>query len=203
MFYFGRRSGGFEFGVGVATEDAVAGPQPGVDIVAAPSGPLNMDVTTVHTHQLGISVPFGRRVAASPGRPQVEAALVIHPLRPGPEGLRTSDARLQEAARMLQAEKPDTYVLATNRTETVRDFVTHIDYLVDLIGIDHVGISSDFDGGGGVTGWNGAEETFNVTLELVRRGYTEEQIAKIWSGNLLRVMAEVEKVAKQIQAGQK
>ena len=56
---------------------------------------------------------------------------------------------------------------------------------------------------GGVTGWNGAEETFNVTLELVRRGYTEEQIGKLWSGNLLRVMAEVEKVARQIQAGQK
>jgi membrane dipeptidase len=85
---------------------------------------------------------------------------------------------------------------------TVADFVNHIDYLVKKIGIDHVGISSDFDGGGGVTGWNGAEETFNVTLELVRRGYTEEQIGKMWSGNLLRVMADVEKVAKQIQ-GQK
>jgi membrane dipeptidase len=78
---------------------------------------------------------------------------------------------------------------------TVRDFVTHIDYLVNLIGIDHVGISSDFDGGGGVDGWNDASETFNVTLELVRRGYSEEQIAKMWSGNLLRVMREVEKVA--------
>jgi len=85
---------------------------------------------------------------------------------------------------------------------TVADFVNHIDYLVKKTGIDHVGISSDFDGGGGVTGWNGADETFNVTLELVRRGYTEEQIGKIWSGNLLRVMADVEKVAKQIQ-GQK
>ncbi len=84
---------------------------------------------------------------------------------------------------------------------TVADFVNHIDYLVKTIGLEHVGISSDFDGGGGVTGWNGAEETFNVTLELVRRGYTEEQIGKIWSGNLLRVMADVEKVAKQIQAG--
>jgi membrane dipeptidase len=78
---------------------------------------------------------------------------------------------------------------------TVGDFVTHIDYLVNLIGLDHVGISSDFDGGGGVDGWNDAGETFNVTLELVRRGYTEEQIAKLWSGNLLRVMREVEKVA--------
>ena len=84
---------------------------------------------------------------------------------------------------------------------TVKDFVDHIDYAVKLIGIDHVGISSDFDGGGGITGWNSAAETFNVTLELVRRGYTEEQIGKIWSGNLLRVWGEVEKVAKQIQSG--
>ena len=84
---------------------------------------------------------------------------------------------------------------------TVADFVDHIDYAVKLIGIDHVGISSDFDGGGGVDGWNDASETFNVTLELVRRGYTEEQIAKIWSGNLLRVMDEVQAVAKKLQAG--
>lgn len=78
---------------------------------------------------------------------------------------------------------------------TVKDFVDHIDYIAKKIGIDHVGISSDFDGGGGVEGWNDASETFNVTLELVRRGYTEEQIEKIWSGNTLRVMRGVEKVA--------
>jgi membrane dipeptidase len=82
---------------------------------------------------------------------------------------------------------------------TVKDFVDHIDYIARKIGIDHVGISSDFDGGGGVEGWNGAEETFNVTLELVRRGYTEQQIAKIWSGNLLRVMDEVQKIARTLQ----
>jgi len=82
---------------------------------------------------------------------------------------------------------------------TVKDFVDHIDYAVKLIGVDHVGISSDFDGGGGVDGWNQASETFNVTLELVRRGYTEEQISKMWGGNLLRVMREVEKVAAGLQ----
>lgn len=84
---------------------------------------------------------------------------------------------------------------------TVSDLVDHIDYAVKLIGIDHVGISSDFDGGGGIEGWRSATETFNVTLELVRRGYTEEQIAKLWSGNLLRVMEEVERVAAQMQRG--
>lgn len=79
----------------------------------------------------------------------------------------------------------------------VSDFVDHIDYAVRLIGIDHVGIASDFDGGGGVEGWNDASETPNVTLELVRRGYTEEEIAKLWSGNLLRVMREVEAIATE------
>ena len=83
----------------------------------------------------------------------------------------------------------------------VADFVDHIDYLVDLIGLEHVGISSDFDGGGGVEGWDDASETFNVTLELVRRGYTEEEIGMIWSGNLLRVLDEVQAVAREIQAG--
>ncbi|MEO7270731.1 MAG: membrane dipeptidase, partial [Vicinamibacterales bacterium] len=78
---------------------------------------------------------------------------------------------------------------------TVQDFVNHIDYAVKKIGLEHVGISSDFDGGGGIDGWNGAEETFNVTLELVRRGYTEDQIGKLWSGNLLRVMDDVQKIA--------
>lgn len=83
---------------------------------------------------------------------------------------------------------------------TVKDLVDHIDYAVKKIGIEHVGISSDFDGGGGIDGWNHAGETFNVTLELVRRGYTEAQVAKLWSGNLLRVMGDVEKVAKEMQA---
>ena len=82
----------------------------------------------------------------------------------------------------------------------VEDLVDHIDYLVELIGIEHVGISSDFDGGGGVTGWNDASETFNVTLELVRRGYTEEEIGMLWSGNLLRVLDDVQAVAAEIQA---
>jgi membrane dipeptidase len=82
---------------------------------------------------------------------------------------------------------------------TVKDFVDHIDYAVKKVGIDHVGISSDFDGGGGVDGWNGADETFNVTLELVKRGYTEPQIAKIWSGNLLRVMDQVQAVAQKLR----
>ena len=82
----------------------------------------------------------------------------------------------------------------------VSDFVDHIDYIKNKIGVDHVGISSDFDGGGGIEGWQDASETFNVTLELVKRGYSEEDIAKIWGGNLLRVLDDVQAIAKKLQS---
>jgi len=68
--------------------------------------------------------------------------------------------------------------------------------MVDVAGIDHVGLASDFDGGGGVTGWFDASETHNVTQGLRKRGFSPEQIEKIWSGNLLRVWRDVEKSAK-------
>lgn len=80
----------------------------------------------------------------------------------------------------------------------VSDFVDHIDYLVKSMGIDHVGISSDFDGGGGIAGWSDASETMNVTAELVKRGYTETEIEKLWGGNLLRVLDEVQAVAAEL-----
>ena len=81
---------------------------------------------------------------------------------------------------------------------TVADFVDHVDYAIRVIGIDHVGISSDFDGGGGIPGWNHAGEGINVTIELVRRGYSEADIEKLWGGNLLRVMREVESIALRL-----
>ena len=82
----------------------------------------------------------------------------------------------------------------------VSTFVDHIDYVRDLIGIDHVGIGTDFDGGGGIPGFNDASEAPNVTIELVRRGYSDADIKKIWGENLLRVWREVERVAAEIQA---
>ena len=78
---------------------------------------------------------------------------------------------------------------------SVTELADQIDYAVKLIGIDHVGISSDFGGGGGVTGWANAGETFNVTLELVRRGYSEDDIAKLWGGNVLRILEAAEDAA--------
>lgn len=75
---------------------------------------------------------------------------------------------------------------------SVSDYADHIDHAVKIAGIDHVGIASDFDGGGGIVGWNDATETLNITKELVKRGYSEIDIEKIWGGNLLRVMEAVE-----------
>jgi microsomal dipeptidase-like Zn-dependent dipeptidase len=80
------------------------------------------------------------------------------------------------------------------------DFMDHIDYMVGKIGIDHVGISSDFDGGGGIVGWNDASETMNVTNALRDRGYSDSEIAKLWGGNLLRVLDEVQAVAAKLQS---
>jgi membrane dipeptidase len=82
---------------------------------------------------------------------------------------------------------------------TVADLANHIDYAVRLIGIDHVGIASDFGGGGGVEGWRNAAETANVTAELIARGYSADDLRKLWGGNLLRVLADVERVADNRQ----
>lgn len=121
----------------------------------------------------------------------------------------TAPAAVRAAIEALPEERRNAYLARqeditarrypSDPMATVKDFVDHIDYVVKLIGIDHAGISSDFDGGGGVDGWRNAGETFNVTLELVRRGYTEEQVAKIWGGNLLRVLTDVQRVAAELQ----
>lgn len=76
---------------------------------------------------------------------------------------------------------------------TVKDVVDHIDHVVQVIGIDHVGIGTDFDGGGGVEGCRDASEMKNITIELLRRGYRKPDIEKIWGGNIMRVLREVEK----------
>ncbi len=80
----------------------------------------------------------------------------------------------------------------------VTTYVDHIDHAVKIAGIDHVGIGTDFDGGGGIPGFNNHAEALNVTIELVKRGYSEEDIYKIWGGNLLRVIRANEDVAKKI-----
>lgn len=79
---------------------------------------------------------------------------------------------------------------------TVADCVDHIDYVKNLVGIDYVGIGSDFDGGGGLDGCADVSQFPNITAEMLERGYTEEEIKKVWGGNFFRVFEEVEKSAK-------
>lgn len=118
-----------------------------------------------------------------------------------PAALNTYQQQLDDISGVVAARR-EAEVDAVAPPVDVSDFVDHIDYIVELIGVDHVGISGDFDGGGGVTGWADASETFTVTLELVRRGYSEEDIAKIWAGNVLRVLDEVQRIAEEIQAAE-
>jgi membrane dipeptidase len=107
-----------------------------------------------------------------------------------PEELAAAEKRrtvYQERMKEIDAKYPGA---------TLKDFVDHIDHAVKVAGIDHVGIGTDFDGGGGIPGFNDESEAQNVTVELVKRGYTDEQIVKIWGGNLLRVWREVEKARR-------
>lgn len=149
-------------------------------------------------------VAFNSYVKCNPTK-DAERAAAIDALRKEYGIAAGNRAEVQRAIEALPNEKRNDYLAKqeditarrypSDPAATVKDFVDHIDYVVKRIGIDHVGISSDFDGGGGVDGWRSASESLNVTAELVRRGYTEQEIAKIWGGNLLRVMERVEKVA--------
>jgi membrane dipeptidase len=149
-------------------------------------------------------VAFNGYVKCNPAK-DAERAAAVDVLRKEYGIAAGSRADIQRAIEALPNDRRNAYLAAqeeitarrypSDPAATVKDFVDHIDYVVKRIGIDHVGISSDFDGGGGVDGWRSASESLNVTAELVRRGYTEAEIAKIWGGNLLRVMEQVERVA--------
>ena len=92
--------------------------------------------------------------------------------------------KMREEYHSIRKKYPEKYA-------TVKDLVDHIDYVVKLVGINYVGIGTDFDGGGGIDGCNDVSEMGNVTLELVKRGYTEDEIRKIWGGNIMRVFRKV------------
>jgi membrane dipeptidase len=176
-----------------------------------PPNPQRQPLVDKLYSEFGIQLPAGRGGGGGGGRATAPGAGAPG-AAPAPAGGRGGGGRGGRGGAvqtMIDSLPPDKLVEFRKRMAqidsaypppipaTVSDFVNHIDYAVKLIGIEHVGISSDFDGGGGVTGWRDASETFNVTHELVKRGYTEEEIAKIWSGNLLRVMGEVQKRAKK------
>lgn len=89
------------------------------------------------------------------------------------------------------AERRAIYEKFPRERANVQDLVDHIDHVKNVVGIDYVGIGTDFDGGGGIEGCDDASEMIHVTEELIRRGYTDEDIIKIWSGNFMRVFQRV------------
>jgi membrane dipeptidase len=98
-----------------------------------------------------------------------------------------------EMEKQAWAEWDDLDSIYARRLATISDAVDHIDHIVRVAGIDHVGIGTDFDGGGGLEDCKDVSQLGGITLELVKRGYNEKEIRKIWGGNLMRVMNEVQK----------
>ncbi len=139
------------------------------------------------------AVAYKEFLKKDPGREAAEKKLQAQVARDAGDAKYDSDKHdyLPAMARgMAEIEKK--YPLPT-----VDDYVKQIRHMVDVAGIDHVGIASDFDGGGGITGWADASQTRNVTAALRRAGFSEQDIAKIWGGNLLRVWGEVARDAER------
>ena len=110
-------------------------------------------------------------------------------LNSGADFRAASQATLAEYARELhrvRTENPDV---------TLDTFIDHVVHAIEVAGVDHVGLSGDFDGGGGVQGWDGAAESANVTAALLERGYTAADLEKIWGGNVLRVLRAAQEAA--------
>jgi len=105
---------------------------------------------------------------------------------------------LKQVGGVVQVTAVSGFLMAGKKESevTVSDYVDHIDYAAKRIGIEHVGISSDFDGGGGFVGWHDAGESHNLTIELVRRGYGAREIALLWGGNFLRLLRRAEALAE-------
>jgi len=142
--------------------------------------------------QLTMLADYLREAPENPARDSAMAALRAS-MKPFAEMTQEDREAFRQARHELNEKFP-------SPPATVEHVADHIDHIVKVAGIDHVGIGCDFDGGGGIQGVFDASEVMNITIELVERGYTEEQIEKIWGGNLIRVFKEVQAVAKNIQA---
>ena len=184
------------------------------DAIALSEAPIiatHSNARSVTEHQRNMSDEMLRLMAENGG--VVQMTLLSSYLRDEPpnpersaalEELRSSMKSVSEMSPEERAERRLAYNEINEKfptpSATVKHVVDHIDHMVSIAGIDHVGIGCDFDGGGGIDGVFDASEVMNITIELVRRGYSEEDIEKIWGKNVMRVFGEVQKVAEVMQA---
>ena len=184
------------------------------DAIALSEAPIiatHSNARSVTEHQRNMSDEMLRLMAENGG--VVQMTLLSSYLRDEPpnpersaalEELRSSMKSVSEMSPEERAERRLAFNEINEKfptpSATVKHVVDHIDHMVSIAGIDHVGIGCDFDGGGGIDGVFDASEVMNITIELVRRGYSEEDIEKIWGKNVMRVFEEVQKVAEVMQA---
>ena len=184
------------------------------DAIAVSEAPIiatHSNARSVTEHQRNMSDEMLRLMAENGG--VVQLTLLSSYLRDEPQNPERSAAlqELRSSMKSLNEMTPEERAerrLAFNEINekfptplaTVEHVVDHIDHMVSVAGIDHVGIGCDFDGGGGIDGVFDASEVMNITIELVRRGYSEEDIEKIWGKNVMRVFEDVQKIAEVIQA---
>ena len=184
------------------------------DAIALSEAPIiatHSNARSVTEHQRNMSDEMLRLMAENGG--VVQMTLLSSYLRDEPpnpersaalEELRSSMKSVSEMSPEERAERRLAFNQINEKfptpSATVKHVVDHIDHMVSIAGIDHVGIGCDFDGGGGIDGVFDASEVMNITIELVRRGYSEEDIEKIWGKNVMRVFEEVQKVAEVMQA---
>jgi membrane dipeptidase len=129
---------------------------------------------------------FGNYLKTAEPNPEMDAKLKELQDKYGDYNTRTDSIK-----KVMRNEYREIH-LKYEKAATVKDVVDHIDHVVQVIGIDYVGIGTDFDGGGGVDGCRTVAGMKNITIELLRRGYSKADITKIWGGNLMRVFRKVE-----------
>ncbi len=174
-----------------------------LEVTKAPVIASHSSVRTLCDHPRNFSDEMLKALASNNGVIQIcFVSSFIKKAKPNPEREKAraklrekygsrSEVRDESVREKMEDEYRDFYEKYHSEKATVHELVDHIDYVVNLIGVDHVGIGTDFDGGGGVEGCDDVSELPNITEELLRRGYSEEDIQKIWGANIMRVFRKV------------
>ncbi len=183
-----------------------------LEVTKAPVIASHSSVRSLCDHPRNISDEMLKALASNNGVIQIcFVSSFIKKAKPNPEREKAraklrekygsrSEMRDESVREKMEDEYMDIYEKYPSEKVTVQEFVDHIDYVVNLIGVNHVGIGTDFDGGGSVEGCDNVSELPNITTELLRRGYSEEDIQKIWGANIMRVFRKVIEIAKNVGA---